>query len=121
MIWINGYPGRWCMLISMSQSITRFTALAWALLAVSLLVFQPICEAAETHSSDGHGGSCCVIMEAAPVPMAATALGAPLGAIGMSAADFPAFRPLKLSYTSPANVPPVSVAPYHVRSARIQR
>jgi hypothetical protein len=105
----------------MSKTMARFTAFAWALLAVSLLVFQPICEAAESHSSDGHGGSCCVIMEAAPVPMPATATGAPPSAVGLSAVDFPAFRSLKLSYASPANVSPVSVAPYYVRSARIQR
>ena len=104
----------------MSRRIARFAFLALGLIAVSALLFQPICEAAAPGGDDGD--VCCSMaapnaLAAAPAPLtngSSTTVAAP------SVAS-PVFRPrILVPDALPAAAPPL-VPRYYVRSARIQR
>jgi hypothetical protein len=119
----------------MSRCIARFAFLALGLIAVSALLVQPICEAAERQvaqasdtshvaaSGGDEGDACCPV--AAPEALVAAA---PLGggpnipAAALAVASL-VFRPqIVISDALPAAaLPPPLVSRYYVRSARIQR
>jgi hypothetical protein len=114
----------------MSRPIARLTAVAFALIAVSLLLFQPICEAAElrephpashaTAPSGGAGDSCCLIQVAAPLPAATAATERPTALLQPTLGS-PAVRPEMLFSGAVASTAPLPVSRYYARSARIQR
>jgi len=113
--------------------MARFTALAFALIAVSLLLFQPICEAGElrlpepqpashaTAAGGGDGDSCCSIVAAAPLQSAAAAGERPGVAVPQPTRGLPTFRPEMLISGAVASPAPLPVPRYHARSARSQR
>jgi hypothetical protein len=111
--------------------MTRFIAVAFALIAVSLLLFQPICEAGElreahpaslaTPPSDGAGHSCCLTLAAAPLPAPTAATEMPSVAVPQPTLDSSALRPEMLFSGALASAAPLPVSRYYARSARIQR
>jgi hypothetical protein len=114
----------------MKVGITRFVFFALGLIAVSALLFQPICEAAERQvqgaahaaaAGGDEGDSCCSMI--APAVLRSTAPLANASSLP-TAAPFvgsPVFRPHIVIYDAlPAAAPPL-VPSYYVRSARIQR
>jgi hypothetical protein len=112
----------------MSARITRFVFFALGLIAVSALLFQPICEAAERQGAahaaaagGNEGDFCCSMI--APAVLRSTAPLANASSLP-AAAPFvgsPVFRPHIVIYDAlPAAAPPL-VPSYYVRSARIQR
>ncbi|HEX2333970.1 MAG TPA: hypothetical protein VHI32_12455 [Burkholderiales bacterium] len=102
---------------------TRLVFFVLGLIAVSALLFQPICEAAEQLPALAHsveGDSCCSTV-APPVPRTASLVNASSIPVAAPAAGHPAFRPHVIIYDAlPAAAPPL-VLSYYVRSARIQR
>jgi hypothetical protein len=117
----------------MSKPLASFAALALALVAVSLLVFQPICEAAELRLPDARpasqaapaggaeGESCCSIGTALPVK-AASAAAEELSCAALEAASGRlVLRPSMLGCGASTSAAPPPPARYHARSARIQR
>jgi hypothetical protein len=119
---------------SMSRRIASFAALTLALVAVSVLVFQPICEAEELqlpmaggtlHAAPPQGDegtSCCSI--AAPVAVKAASLAAeePRCSNPQAAPALPAVPcPATFVRLASKNAAPPPVRTYHARSARIQR
>jgi len=115
----------------MSKRIARFAIAALGLVAVSLLLFQPICEAGQVRlphaqlasqasASDG-GDSCCSIVPAVAF-QAATATAETLSvAVPEPTMGSPAFRPETLGCGAVASAAPLLVPRYYARSARIQR
>jgi hypothetical protein len=118
----------------MSRRIASFAALTLALVAVSVLVFQPICEAEELqlpmaggtlHAAPPQGDegtSCCSI--AAPVAVKAASLAAeePRCSTPQAAPELPtASCPATLVRLASTSAAPLPVPRYHTRSARIQR
>ena len=124
------------MLRSMSTRLARFVFFAFGLIAVSALLVQPICEAAErqaAHASDtshvaasggGEGDlSCCPVAAPEALVAASPLLGGPSISASAPAVAAPVFRPHSvISHALPASAaaPPI-VSGYYVRSARIQR
>ena len=115
----------------MSIPIVRFTTVAFALMAISLLLWQPICEAGElrephpashaTALSGGTTGSCCLTLAAAPLPAATAATERPSVAVPQPTLGSPALRPERLFSGAVASAAPLPVSRYYARSARIQR
>jgi hypothetical protein len=112
---------------------TRLTLFVLGLVAVSALVFQPICEAAEARLSHAHsaphaaaaggdeGDFCCSTVAPDALPTAAPlALGSSI-LVAAPAGGPPVFRPhVVIRDALPALAPP-PILRYYVRSARIQR
>ena len=102
---------------------TRLTLFVLGLIAVSALLLQPICEAAEqpvalVHSVEGD--SCCSMVAAAVLRTAppADASSIPVAA---PAAGQPVLRPHVVIHDAlPVTAPPLVLC-YYIRSARIQR
>lgn len=107
------------MLAAMSKRITSFARLAFALFAVSLLLLQATCEAAELSASAGE--SCCLIGAPAPLQAATAAAEEPCLAIPCATVGLPALRPETVVAGAVASAAPLPVPRYHARSARIQR
>lgn len=124
------------MLQSMSTRLARFVFFAFGLAAVSALLVQPICEAAERHAaqasdtshlaaSGGDEGDpfCCPVAAPEALVAASPLLGGPSIPAPAAAVAAPVFRPhIVISHALPASAaaPPI-VSGYYVRSARIQR
>jgi hypothetical protein len=120
---INIGAAPYAMLRSMTKRLARFVFLALGLIAVSALLAQPICEAAERQSVGHEGDSyCCPV--AAPEALVAASLltGGPSIPAAAPAVASPVLRPRILISGLPASAaaPPL-VSGYYVRSARIQR
>jgi hypothetical protein len=117
----------------MSRCIARFAFLALGLIAVSALLFQPICEAAERHLAQAHSAShatvpggdegdpCCSM--AAPAALGTAALLAKGSSISVAGPTVRSlfFRPQTVIPGALASAAPPLVPRYYVRSARIQR
>ena len=122
--WIKIGTAPYAMLQSMIGRLARFVFLVFGLIAVSALLAQPICEAAE-RPAVGHEGDpgCCPA--AAPEALVAAPLlpGGPSIPAAAPAVVSPVVRPpIVISDGLPASAaaPPL-VSRYYVRSARIQR
>jgi len=115
---------------------TRIAFFALGLIAVSALLVQPICEAAERHvapasdtsrvaASGGDEGdtSCCPVAAPEALVPASPLVGGPSIPVAAPAVATPLFRPqIVVSDALPAAaLPPPLVSRYYVRSARIQR
>lgn len=100
----------------------HFADVLLALFAVSLLVFQPICEADEARHYDDPAGSCHSIGLAAPAqsPAATVSQGAGFPIAG-GVAGSPAVQARTLEAGAGLHALPLPVPRYHARSARIQR
>jgi hypothetical protein len=117
----------------MKMYTSRFAALALGLIAVSLLVFQPICEAGELRlpdaraasqaatAGDAEGEFCCAIGTALPVKAASAAAEEPSCPAPEAGPGLPALRPSMLGCGAATSAAPPPPARYHARSARIQR
>ena len=114
------------MLRSMSTRLARFVFLAFGFIAVSALLVQPICEAAEHVAASGgdEGDACCCPVAGPDALVAASPLAGepsiPAPAVAVAA---PVFRPrIVVSAALPASAAAPPLVPgYYVRSARIQR
>ena len=124
------------MLQSMTTRLARFVFLAFGLIAVSALLVQPICEAAERQASresgtlhvaasgGDEGDPCCCPVVASEALVGASLLaGGPSTPAAAPAVAVPVFRPrIVVSGALPASAAaPPFVSSYYVRSARIQR
>ena len=109
-------------------SFASFAAFALALVAISLLVSHPICEARElgghveagVHAAakaESEGHPCCSIGGAAPLQAAGAA--EPGLTVDDTAVAPPAITPRRRTSAALASAAPVPVPRYHVRSARI--
>jgi len=114
----------------MSTRIARFVSFALGLIAVSALLFQPICEAAERQAhSDTHaaaaggneGDFCCSMIAPAALRSAAPLAKASSIPAAAPCAGSPVFRPRSAIYDALPDAAPPLVLSYYVRSARIQR
>lgn len=115
----------------MSTSKARFTAVAFALIAVALLLVQPICEAGElgephpaSHAAAPDGGasdSCCLVLAAGALPAATAVPERPSVAVAQSTLASPTLRPEMIFSGAVASAAPLPVSRYYARSARIQR
>jgi len=117
----------------MCKRITRFAVAALGLVAVSLLLFQPICDAAELRlpqaqaasqatAAGGDGESCCsMIVAVAPLQAATPAVERLSIAVPEPTIGSPALRPEMLFSGAVASAAPLPVSRYYARSARIQR
>jgi hypothetical protein len=113
----------YAMLRSMTKRLARFMFLALGLIAVSALLAQPICEAAERQSVGHEGDSyCCPVVAPEALAAAAPLLGGPSILAVAPAIASPVLRPRIVISGLPASAaaPPL-VSGYYVRSARIQR
>jgi len=111
------------MLQAMTMRLARFVFLVLGLIAVSALLAQPICEAAERQAV-GHEGDpgCCPVAAPEALVAAAPLVGGP-GILAVApAVASPVFRPRIVISGLPASAaaPPL-VSGYYIRSARIQR
>jgi len=113
----------------MNTRIARFIFFAFALIAVSALVFEPICEAAQrqVHSAShaaggsGDGDACCSILSPAALHTAASLADASSSSVVALNVGVPVFRlRVAISNALPA-AQPVLVPSFYIRSARIQR
>ena len=124
------------MLQSMTTRLARFVFVVFGLIAVSALLAQPICEAAEREAalasdtshvaasgSDEGDPYCCPV--AAPEALVAASLlaGGPSIPAAAPAVAVPVFRPrIVICDALPASAAaPPFVSSYYVRTARIQR
>jgi hypothetical protein len=127
---------RYAMLPFMTTRLARFVFLVFGLIAVSALLAQPICEAAEREAalasdtshvaaSGGDEGDpyCCPV--AAPEALVAASLltGGPSIPAAVPAVASPVVRaPIVISDALPASaLAPPFVSSYYLRTARIQR
>jgi hypothetical protein len=115
----------------MSTRIARFAIFALGLIAVSALLFQPICEAAERHLAHGvshataAGGdevdSCCSMVASAALRTAASLANASSPPVAAPIVGSPVLRPHIVIYDALRAAAPPPVLGYYIRSARIQR
>jgi hypothetical protein len=114
----------------MNRRIARVVFFALGLIAVSALVFQPICEAAEqqvhgaSHAAatgGDEGDSCCSMVAPTALRTAALLAGASSLPVAVPIAGSPVLR-VHVVFHDPARAaaPPL-VLSYYLRSARIQR
>jgi hypothetical protein len=111
----------------------RLAFIALGLIAVSALLFQPICEAAELHLAHAYsasqatpmggdeGDSCCSMVAPSALRTAAPLAGASSIPVAAPAVGSPMFRPHVVIYHALPAAPPPLVPSYYIRSARIQR
>lgn len=117
----------------MSRRTASFASLLFALIAVLVLVHQPICEAEELHLPAAGGALHAASTEgdedvpycstSAPVAVKAASAAAEESR-GVSLQPGPAspdLRPVTLVRLASTNAAPPPVPGYHARSARIQR
>jgi hypothetical protein len=111
---------------------TRFATFILGLVAISALLFQPICQAAELHlvpSGASHataaGGdeavSCCSMLAPTALRTAAPLTNASTFPVPAPVDASPILRPHVVSYDAPRAAAPPLVLSYYLRSARIQR
>ena len=97
-------------------------AFALALLAVSFLVFQPICAADAAHLYDDADSACLSIGPAAPAHLEGSAsIEQPRAAIPIAAAVLLVAGTHAVFSGALARAGPLPVPRYYARSARIQR
>jgi len=114
----------------MSTRVARLVFFALGLIAVSALLFQPICEAAErqAHSAShaaaaggDEGDSCCSMVAPAALRTAASLANASSLPVAAPIVGSPVLRPRIVIYDALRAAAPPLVLSYYIRSARIQR
>jgi hypothetical protein len=114
----------------MKRRIARVVFFALGLIAVSALVFQPICDAAERHAHSaslaaaaggGEGASCCSMVAPAALRTAAPLANASSIPAAVPSVVSPVLRPHVVIYDAQLAAAPPLIPSYYVRSARIRR
>lgn len=96
-----------------------FAALVLALIAVSLLVLQPVCPADAAHVCDDSASACWSPGLAAPAQLAAAAGVDEASVVSHGAIGSTAVGPQARVAAAAANSAPLPVPRYHARSVRI--